>query len=895
MNAYGKLSVRVLAASLMLTLCHSTWAAEANGIAEPAAAPTSVDPALQQRIQALKQGIPGRLARKPKIERVQEAQNYLAARASGKQLDRFDQPQEANLYFLTKRLPEGKSTIGPEDYAKAIAQANAMPLYSTTLNRPVAPPSAVTRGKVSTQTRPGLSPTAGLSGAWTALGPGNVGGRTRAFVIHPATPNIMWVAGVAGGIWKSTDAGASWVPKSDFLSNIAISTMILDPRNTNTLYAGTGEGYFNGDAVRGAGIMKSTDGGETWSQLPSTTGADFRYVQKVVMTKGASQRIYAATSTGVFRSTDAGASWTKVLDGSTVNGCMDLAIQTDRALANVFASCGTFTQGTVYRALDTAGAQTWTAVLTDVQMGRTSLAIAPSSQSTVYAIASDKTSYGFLALWRSTSSGGSGTWVRRVDNTAAVTLNRQLFSNPVYAYLQSCGFGSANQQITQGWYDNTLVVDPVNPNVVWVGGIDLFRSDDGGASFGQASHWWFTKGVDPEYNHADQHVLVFHPQYDGVSNKTMYSLNDGGINFTSNALAPVSYSPDPVTSTSPVCGNTAAGVVAWGQLNNGYQVTQFYHGVHSPDGNTFFGGTQDNGTPLGTIAGGSNAWTTIKGGDGGYVALNPANTSMLWAENTGLSIQRSSNSGSSYVSFTSGITEATGNFLFITPFAQDPSDPNKMWIGGARPWRTASAAAATLPTTIWAQAGQFMSARISALAVSPLSSDRVYVGTQSVSGTPSVSGVVYTTGAGTTASSTTVWTGSKPRPGVNYVSWITPDPVTLGTVYATVSTFNDGTGTGHVFKSTDFGTTWVSIDGSGVTGIPDVPAHSIMVDPLNAQTLYVGTDIGIFVSLDGGANWARENTGFANVIVETMSIKNTTPRYIYAYTHGRSAFRAPLP
>jgi photosystem II stability/assembly factor-like uncharacterized protein len=119
--------------------------------------------------------------------------------------------------------------------------------------------------------------------------------------------------------------------------------------------------------------------------------------------------------------------------------------------------------------------------------------------------------------------------------------------------------------------------------------------------------------------------------------------------------------------------------------------------------------------------------------------------------------------------------------------------------------------------------------------------------------------------------------------------------VDAGTVYATVSTFNTATGTGHVFKSTNFGATWINIDGTGATGIPDVPAHTIAIDPANTQRLYVGTDIGVFVSIDGGANWARENTGFANVIVESLVIKNTAPRYIYAFTHGRSVFRAPLP
>lgn len=125
-----------------------------------------------------------------------------------------------------------------------------------------------------------VSVSGGLAGSWQHLGPGNVGGRTRSLVINPGNPNIMWAAGVGGGIWKSTDGGANWTPKGDLLQNIAISTLIQDPRSPDVLYAGTGEGYFNIDAIRGAGIFKSIDGGETWNQLASTANSAFYYVQK---------------------------------------------------------------------------------------------------------------------------------------------------------------------------------------------------------------------------------------------------------------------------------------------------------------------------------------------------------------------------------------------------------------------------------------------------------------------------------------------------------------------------------------------------------------------------------------------------------------------------------------
>src|SRR5260370_18558749 len=131
-------------------------------------------------------------------------------------------------------------------------------------------------------------------GTWTQLGPGNVGGRTRALTINPTNPNIMYAAGVAGGVWKTTDAGASWAPLADLLPNIAVSCLAMDPNNPNTIYAGTGEGYFNIDALRGAGIFKTTDAGNTWSVLDASADQlGFRYVNDIVVSPNDGNRVYA--------------------------------------------------------------------------------------------------------------------------------------------------------------------------------------------------------------------------------------------------------------------------------------------------------------------------------------------------------------------------------------------------------------------------------------------------------------------------------------------------------------------------------------------------------------------------------------------------------------------------
>ena len=797
----------------------------------------------------------------------------------------FDDPDGAQAFFVMKRLPQGQTALSGTALIEAQAAVQRMGLYSTARHRFVTPVT-------ETGKHDALVDGHNLAGTWSPLGPGNVGGRTRAILIHPTNPTTMWAAGVAGGIWKSTDGGASWNPKADLLVNIAVNSMILDPRNPNHLYAGTGEGYFNIDAVRGAGVLQSTDGGESWAQIPSTATSDFYYVQKMIMSQGSSQRLYAATRTGVFRSTDGGNSWGKVLDCTGVNGAMDLAIQTDRPLAMVFAACGTLlangsTQGAVYRALDTGSNMTWSVVLNPTNMGRTSLAIAPSNQSILYARAASNESgnfnQGLLAVYRSASSGAAGSWTTQVTNTNATTQNTLLLSNPIEAVLTNCGFGSSNAFLTQGWYDNIIAVDPANPNTLWSGGIDLFRSDDAGQNWGIASYWWAGPGVDPEFAHADQHAIVFHPQYNGTTNQIMYVGNDGGIFQTSNARATVYYSPNPITAASPICGNVDPTTdVHWTALNNGYEVSQFYFGAVFPNNSTFFGGMQDNGTPEGTV-GGRNSWVSIRGGDGGAVAVNPANTNMLWAENTYLSIVRSLNGGSSYSAFTSGINEASGNFLFITPFIQDQNNAANMWTGGARLWRTTQATANPTVGNIWTQASVFLGQRVAAIAVAPGNSNIVYAGGQT--------GSVWRNTAALSATSTTTWASTNPRPDSNYVSWVAVDPNNSNIVYAVVSTYNSGSGQGHAFKSTDGAQTWSNIDGTGTTGVPDTPVHTIVVDPTNSNILYIGTDLGVLMTLNGGSTWDRENTGFANVIVDALYVQGN---FLYAFTHGRSAWRVQM-
>lgn len=779
---------------------------------------------------------------------------------------RYDKPKEAQAYYVQKRAPLGRSSLPVERYGAASQHMRQMKRYSSATRSIRAFSAREFEMRAAAAQEPFL-------GAWEALGPGNVGGRTRAMLIDPDNANIIYAAGVAGGVWKTTNGGVSWSALTDLIANLAVNSMAMSPQNPSVIYAGTGEGYFNLGLVRGDGIFKTTDGGATWSQLSSTANkSDFHYVNDLVVSHNNAQVVYAATRAGVFRSNDGGAVWTQVQASAVNGGCLDLAIRTDQDPDHVFAACGTFERATVFRSTDGGDIGTWESELSEASMGRTSLAIAPSDEDTIYAlsasIAPGQFEDGLHAVFRSTD--GGDTWTEQVRNNDAVKLNTVLLTNPLFAFASECSF-SVDSFFNQGWYDNVIAVDPLDPNVVWAGGIDLFRSDDGGVNWGLASYWW--NSAVPQYVHADQHAIVFHPNYNGTTIGQMFVGTDGGVFRTNNARA--------ATATGPQasCNPSNASAQAWTSLNNGYGVTQFYHGAVYPDGSTYFGGTQDNGTIRGSQVAGVNAWTEIHGGDGGFVAVDPNNTNILFAELLGGIIQKSTDGGSVFTQASTGITESTNNFLLIAPFEMDPGNSNILWTGGAFMWRTTNQAES------WEQASPFLPGvkSLSAVAISSQNSDVVIAGTSD--------GYTASTRSALSANSATVWAES-PAAANHFISSLAFDPQDDQIVYATVSSF----GTDHVLKSTDTGSSWVAIDRRNeADGIPDIPVHSIVIDPSDTRRLYVGTDLGVFVSTDDGQTWMVENSGFANVVTEKLVLNtHNGVNTLYAFTHGRGVFRVGL-
>ena len=818
---------------------------------------------------------------RPMPERVKAKLRRAANDAAGA---RYDQPDLAWQHYREKRLGGGQ-VAATRLYESARRRMAELPVYSTRQGGFLA--RAGERPQPQRHTLgPALAP---ALGTWEPLGPGNIGGRTRAFVIHPNRPAVMWAGGVSGGIWKSTDRGGSWRPLGDQLANLAINVLRLDPSDPDVLYAGTGEGYFReavrGTALplRGGGIFRSDDGGATWQRLPGTDRGRFYYVNDLLVSRHDPKRIYAATRQGLLRTRNGGESWQRVLNPRVKGGCLDLVERTDKRHNDyLLVGCGTLAPGAVWRNIAAETDRAWEKVLAEPGMARTSLAVAPSRQNTVYALAASSVpgpsglyEQALDAVYRSDKGGAAGSWRATVRNTDSDKVSTLLLSNPITASLVECQFDNANDFFAMGWYVNVIAVDPGDPERVWAGGVDIFRSDDGGGSWRPASYWWADED-NPNYAHADQHALVFDPG----NRSTLYLLNDGGIFRTSNARAALS------TRSDAIC---APGVnqLSWQSLNNGYGVTQFYHGTVFPDAQNYLGGTQDNGTIRSRVSSGQNRWHEILGGDGGYSAVDPTEPRIIYASSQGGRVSQSLNGGTDFHPATNGLSDLGGdrnftarpeNYLFIAPFVMDPNDQLRLWIGGRSLYRTDNGAG------LWNPASGRLAAegKVSALAVAPGNSDRVLAGM--------TGGDIFRTDIGTLADGNTTWESSRPRTG--WVSWLAFEPGDPDVAYATYARF----GGKHVWKSEDAGVNWRPLDGSGPGRVPNIPVHSLVVDPRDTRRIYLGTDLGVLVSLDGGTSWAVENTGFAAVVTESLALASNpggTP-YLFAFTHGRGAWRVPL-
>lgn len=751
----------------------------------------------------------------------------------------FDSPGQAMDYFVSQRVAAGEREVAGWRYVSAVRQQAKM--------RPAT--SAIRREK-------------GGAPGWEFAGPDNVGGRTREVVFSPQDPDVVFAGGVSGGVWKSLDGGLSWRSTGGAMSNLAVMSMIFDPADLQTLYAGTGEGVYvnrpvsRSRGVRGDGIFVSRDNGASWQQLAATAGNDnFDYVNELVFDNAG--RLFAATRAGVWRSDDRGVSWQQVHSVSNVEGCSDMVYSA--ASNRVLVSCGVHSRGAVYASSD---GESWQAVIDDPNVGRTRMAVAPSDSNIIYAMSADRLDYGVRRFSRSDDGGLS--WNVRFSRGNAGLIETVMLGNAIFQVDESCQnviwAGGA------GWFHNSLGVDPLNPDIVWSGGVDLFRSDDGGFSFRPAARWWVDESR-PWYAHGDHHGVYFHPQFDGNSNKRMYISGDGGIFETLDARAPLGLD---------LCGDAATGV-EWIARNSGYFVTQFYHGAVSADGSQILAGAQDNGTYLSNF-GDLDSWRRIYGGDGAYSMFDPRDSQRLYVASQYANLQRSDDGGQSFVALAEDLPIDFRNSAFITPTTLDPNNPDRVWLAGHEAFRSDNRGNSW--TIIGSLPAIGSDSVTTAIAVTPGDSDRVLLGFNS--------GHILRSDNASAA---------QPRfratqPGTGNVSSITVDPTDPSRIYATYSNF----GATHLLRSEDFGASWQPLDGSeDGYRLPDAPAHTLLVNPDAPQQLLLGTDIGLFVSTDGGQRWLADASGLGNVLVEHLELRQVDGgARVYAFTYGSGAFHAPL-
>jgi len=651
---------------------------------------------------------------------------------------------------------------------------------------------------------PGISP----DGIWNAIGPFNVAGRTTGLDRHPGNPDTLYASVADGGVWRTTDRGQTWTPLTDFEETLSGGSVVVDPTNPATIYFGTGEGGLHVDNYPGIGVLKSTDGGTTW-----TAGNEFSSgVRRLAIHSSEPTRIYAAGDTGCFVSTDSGAMFNLIDAPGLPTGvkASDVLIRPDNP-DWVYCAIWDDSYGGVYRSTD-RGAN-WTFLDNGFPAGPRRIALAISQSNPNILIAGIGIASGQIYK---TDDGGD-SWHQPKDTGS----------------LSYCG--------SQCWYNNAVGIDPVNPDILYAGGISAYKSTDGGVTWTGMS-----SGV-----HVDQH-FVFTP-----AGGEVLLANDGGIYHSSNHGG------------------------SWSEWSLGMDTTQFY-GIcrHETDDYWAMGGTQDNGT---IRLRQSDGWRQVIGADGGMCVTGPGSTGIMLAEMQNHAVRRSTNGGDSWFWAEDGIGEHDPR-QWVGILAVDPSDRNNMWTATNDIYRSLDAKASS-----WVNVGDNVHCdtgigcmSISAIEVAPSESNIVYVGYRAYPPVPPIfpgvrGGVFRTVNALDGTVSWTNLTGDDfPFRSVRNMAVHADDP---DIVYVAFT----GLGSGKIWKTSDGGTTWIDHTGD----LPDIPVNDLVVDADNPGTLLAATDLGVFRSDDDGATWYGFSEGLPRAAAIEFTYNRSTGK-VRIGTHGRS-------
>ena len=658
-------------------------------------------------------------------------------------------------------------------------------------------------------------------------GPGStavISGRMRAIHVdlNDPTNKTVWAGSVSGGLWKTNDITASpatWTLVNDFLGNLAIASICQNPVNKNILYFATGERNGNIDAVRGGGVWKSTDFGTTWNLLNNTTS--FWNVSKIVC--DAAGNVYVGTNgnnQGLQRSTDGGTTWVNITPTNAGNSNRITDIKVSSTGRMHVTMSGTSAAGSYYTDnASTVTSGTWSAPSVAIPSLTANCEIAVSGN-VLYALPEGA---GALTPQIYKSTDGGLTWAATTTSPPSSTAEPTINAG-------------------QGWYDLAIGVDPADPNIVVAGGLNFYRSTDGGNSWAQITRW---VGTTFNYVHADHHGVFWN------GSQVLLS-TDGGIFYSNDNGA------------------------SYADRNIGIRTLQFYScAIHPTSTNYILGGTQDNGSHSLNNPGLGGS-IEVHGGDGGFTHIDEDEPQYQYSATTRSSYRRSVNNGVNW----SSVVFSTSIGQFINPTDYDDIN-NRMYC---------SAGAGTYVRWDNPQNGSTFSTvsissvvpnSVRAFKVSNYTSNRVFMGTAG-------GAVVRVDNAHLSSPSITNITGTNmPQVNNNIISC-----VNTGTSDDHLIASYSNYGLQHVWYSANGGSTWTNIDGN----LPDIPVRWVMFHPDNNDKAIIATEMGVFETddINGSSTVWVQNSSFPNVKTNMLQYR-VADRTILAATHGRGFWTTVIP
>lgn len=743
-----------------------------------------------------------------------------------------------------------------------------------------------------------------LSQEWERRGPAEVGGRTRALAIDVMDENVILAGGVSGGMWRTTNGGASWVKTTTPMQLHSVSCIAQDTRvgKENIWYYGTGEFWGNSADISGDGIYKSTDGGKSWSPLMSTATFkphswenSFDYIWRIVLNhKNNNQdEIYAATALGaIFRSSDGGLTWNTVLGGygNSYSYMTELMITPSgvlyAAMSQYSPSANSQTKG-IFRSTD--GIK-WTDITPQdmpAKYRRIVPAYAPSNENIVY-FAAETPGSGKLttnsqgdSLWHSfwkytyvsgDGSGAGGIWENRTENIPKPNLVRHHFN-------------------TQGSYNFTMKVKPDDPETIIIGAVNLYRTTDG---FKTSANTTLIGGTCPESgslsnceysyrypnHHADQHEILFSKSDPNI----IYTGTDGGVHKTLDCMAKE---------------------VEWISLNNSYFTTQFYTCAidHTAVNDEIIGGLQDNGTLFTRWNDLGKAWTIPGNGDGFQCAIADNGEYYYASQNSSyqpkIKVFRNRLDKDGKVISKTRIDPIGGTgFIWNTPFRLDPNNSAIMYLCGGRTlWRNRDLSLIPEGNSIdstsvgWDSinvhaANLIAGENLSAVEISKSPANIVYYG--------STRGKLFKlTDANSNDYKYNDVTG-KNFPSGGYVSSIAIDPADAEKVFVTFSNYS----VTSIYYTTNGGTDWMPVSGNleenNIGGGSGPAVHYLKILPVKGKNLYfAATSAGLFSTsyIDGQYTvWQMEGPQTIGNMVINMIDARAADGFVAVATHGAGMF-----